>query len=152
MISFHGDPPAELIVSRSKACYVLLMNPSPHADDFWLRLAEAEVQTTLCALPDDLRDRLQDVPVLLDDIPGRHLLDDGLPDDLLGIFEGPCYGERTMDNSSQPPTITLFIANLRDETHDDPDAFRQEVRTTLLHEIGHYLGLGEDDLAARDLE
>jgi predicted Zn-dependent protease with MMP-like domain len=128
------------------------MNPIPHTDDFWVRLTESEVQTTLRALPDDLRNRLKDVPVLLEDRPGKNVLDDGLPDDLLGIFDGPSYGERTMDNSTQPPTIILFIANLRDETHDDPDAFRQEVRTTLLHEIGHYLGLGEEDLAARDLE
>jgi len=65
---------------------------------------------------------------------------------------GPCHGERDRDVSILPPTITLFLANLRDEAGDDPAIFRQEVRTTLLHEIGHYLGLDEDGLIARGLE
>ena len=119
-----------------------------HAPDFWFRLAEAEVRSTLQALPAALRE----VPVLFEDRPGRHLLDEGWPDDLLGLFEGPCHGERAADVSTMPPTITLFLENLRDETDEDPEAFRQEVRTTLLHEIGHYLGLEEDELSARDLE
>ena len=120
--------------------------------DTWVRLAEAEVRRTMQALPADLRNRLCDVPILFEDRPGPPLLEDGWPDDLLGLFEGPCHGERTLDVSTQPPTITLFLENLRDEADDDPASFRQEVRTTLLHEIGHYLGLEEVDLIARDLE
>ena len=119
--------------------------------DSWVRLAEATVQSTLRALPADLRDRLRDVPVLLEDLPGAQLLADNFSDDLLGLFEGPCHGERALDISTQPPTITLYLKNLRAEAADDPEAFRQEVRTTLLHEIGHYLGLDEADLHARDL-
>lgn len=125
---------------------------SARGPDFWLRVAEAEVRSTLNALPEELRARLSDVPVLLEPRPSPHLLDDGWPDDLLGIFDGPCYGERASDISPVAPTITLFIENLCAETENDPVAFRQEVRTTLLHEIGHYLGLDEDGLVARDLE
>ena len=50
-----------------------------------------------------------------------------------------------------PSAIRLFIENLRDEAEDDPERFRQEVRTTLLHELGHYLGLDEDELERRNL-
>jgi len=120
--------------------------------EVWVRLAEAAVGSTMQALPADLRDRLRDVPILFENRPGPQLLEDGWPDDLLGLFEGPCHGERDTDNSILPPTITLFLANLRDEAGDDTAIFRQEVRTTLLHEIGHYLGLDEDGLVARDLE
>ena len=119
--------------------------------DSWVRLAEATVQATLQALPAELRQRLRDVPVLLEDLPGAPLLADGFPDDLLGLFDGPCHGERALDISTQPPTITLFLENLRAEAADDAEVFKQEVRTTLLHEIGHYLGLDESDLQARDL-
>ena len=122
-------------------------------DEYWLRLAEAEVRVCLAALPEELRRRLTDVPVLFEAQPSRRLLQEGWTDDLLGLFDGPTHGERgTGDVSTTPPTITLFLENLRDEADDDPAIFRQEVRTTLLHEIGHYLGLEEDDLIARDLE
>jgi predicted Zn-dependent protease with MMP-like domain len=121
-------------------------------EDSWMQLASAEVQRTLQALPEILRDRLRDVPVVFEDRPGPRLRDDGWPDDLLGLFEGPCHGERATDISTEAPTITLFLENLRDEAGDDPAIFRQEVRTTLLHEIGHYLGLDEDGLIERDLE
>jgi len=129
------------------------MHRSSHAPSGpWLKLAEAEVRRTLQTLPADLRDRLRDVPVVFENLPGPALREDGFPDDLLGLFEGPCHGEQAVDRSGQSPTITLFLENLRDESADDPDVFRQEVRTTLLHEIGHYLGLDEDGLIARDLE
>ena len=120
--------------------------------EVWVWLAEAAVGQTMRALPADLRDRLRDVPILFENRPGPQLLKEGWPDDLLGLFEGPCHGERALDVSTQPPTITLFLANLCDEASNDPAIFRQEVKNTLLHEIGHYLGLEEDDLIARDLE
>jgi predicted Zn-dependent protease with MMP-like domain len=50
-----------------------------------------------------------------------------------------------------PSAIRLYIENLRDEAEDDPERFRREVRKTLLHELGHYLGLEEDDLEKRGL-
>ena len=45
----------------------------------------------------------------------------------------------------------VYVENLRDEAEDDPARFRREVRTTLLHELGHYLGLEEDELERRGL-
>jgi predicted Zn-dependent protease with MMP-like domain len=123
-----------------------------HDPAFWSKLAEAEIARTLRALPEVLRARLRELPVLIEDRPGRQLLREGWPDDLLGLFDGPSYGEQVGDVSPNPPTVTLFIENLRAEARDDPAAFRHEVRTTLLHEIGHYLGLDEDGLAERGLE
>jgi predicted Zn-dependent protease with MMP-like domain len=125
---------------------------SSRADDIWYRLADAETRTTLQSLPADLRARAASLPILFEDRPSRALREDGWPDDLLGLFEGPAYGEAAAAADFTPPAIRLFVGNLRAETGDDPAAFRQEVRTTLLHEIGHYLGLDEDDLAARQLD
>jgi predicted Zn-dependent protease with MMP-like domain len=50
-----------------------------------------------------------------------------------------------------PPEVTIYAATL---LADFPDAeeLRREVRRTLIHEIGHYLGLNEEDLHARGLE
>jgi predicted Zn-dependent protease with MMP-like domain len=71
---------------------------------------------------------------------------------LLGLFVGPSFVEELSCDDPMPPVIRLFVENLRDEAEDDPALFRQEVRTTLLHELGHYLGLDEDGLAERGLE
>ena len=51
-----------------------------------------------------------------------------------------------------PAQIILFLGNLWEFAGQEEAAFRQEVRTTLLHELGHYLGLDEDDLMERGLE
>ena len=51
-----------------------------------------------------------------------------------------------------PPQILLFLANLWDYADGDEALFREEVRTTYLHELGHYLGLDELDLEERGLE
>jgi len=51
-----------------------------------------------------------------------------------------------------PPQIILFLENLWDFAEGDEEMFREEVATTLLHELGHYLGLDEDDLTDRGLE
>jgi predicted Zn-dependent protease with MMP-like domain len=49
------------------------------------------------------------------------------------------------------PQVILFLGNLWDEVEGDVELFLSEVRTTYLHELGHYLGLDEDDLADRGL-
>jgi predicted Zn-dependent protease with MMP-like domain len=141
-----------MVAKPPPPCYVLHMPPQQHLPpDFWTRLAEAEIQATLRALPPPLRAQLDDLPILLLDHPARAGRD-ACDHDLLGLFEGPCYRDQHCELDALAPTITLFLDNLRDETSEDPPRFRQEVRTTLLHEIGHYLGLDESDLLARDLQ
>ena len=54
--------------------------------------------------------------------------------------------------SSLPPQIILFLENLWDFAEGDEEIFRDEVHTTFLHELGHYLGLDEDELTERGLE
>jgi predicted Zn-dependent protease with MMP-like domain len=46
----------------------------------------------------------------------------------------------------------LYIESLWDFADADVDAFREEVRVTYLHELGHYLGWDEDQLTSRGLE
>lgn len=77
--------------------------------------------------------------------------EEGDDENLLGLFVGASLGEAADDLEPLPGAIRLFVENIRDEAEDDPVRFRQEVRDTLLHELGHYLGLDEDGLAARGL-
>ncbi|MDD5706453.1 MAG: metallopeptidase family protein [Kiritimatiellae bacterium] len=127
------------------------MAPHQHGRDaqIWYRLAEAETRAVMRSLPEPLRARLADVVIRYEEAPGPELLSEGFGDDLLGLFSGATCAEPADAVGPLPATITLYIANLRDEAQDDRTRFRQEVRTTLLHEVGHYLGLDEDAIEAR---
>ena len=51
-----------------------------------------------------------------------------------------------------PPQIILFLENIWELAEEDEAVYREEIRTTLLHELGHYLGLDEIDLEERGLD
>jgi predicted Zn-dependent protease with MMP-like domain len=78
------------------------------------------------------------------------LLNEGEDPDLLGLFVGPALADP--DESPLPPQIILFLENLWEFSDGHEDRFREEIRTTYLHELGHYLGLDELDLEKRGLE
>lgn len=120
----------------------------------WLvQVAEAEVRRTLQALPPELRRAAQSLPVTYEPAPSSALIEEGLDPDTLGLFVGGDHDEE--EHSVIPPRIILYLENLWllvDEEDGDEQDFRAEVRTTLLHELGHYLGLDEDELMERGLE
>ena len=112
--------------------------------------AEEEVDAVFQDLPLALRAQAQRVPVTFEPAPNAGLQADGIAPDTLGLFTGPEYADE--EHSPMPPQVILFLANLWDFSARDEAAFRQEVRTTLLHELGHYLGLDEEDLTERGLD
>jgi predicted Zn-dependent protease with MMP-like domain len=113
-------------------------------------MASAEVEETLAALPKSLRDRAVPLPVTLERVPNAGLQADGIEPDALGLFTGPEFAEE--EDVPMPPQIILFLENLWDLAEGAEEIFREEVRTTFLHELGHYLGLDEDELTKRGLE
>jgi len=113
-------------------------------------LASEEVERTLMALPEPLRERTGRLPVTFERIPNADLQADGIEPDTLGLFTGPEFADE--GNGPLPPQIILFLENLWDLADGSEQAFREEVRTTFLHELGHYLGLDEDELTERGLE
>ena len=66
------------------------------------------------------------------------------------MFTGAEFVEE--NDALMPPQIILFLKNIWDVSESGEQLFCDEVRTTFLHELGHYLGLDEDDLTARELE
>ena len=118
----------------------------------WYNLADQEVAAVYAALPSDLCACLASLAVTLESRPtSDEQLEEGDDEDLLGLFVGASFAEVADEAEPLPSAIRLFVENLRDEAEDDPARFRQEVRDTLLHELGHYLGLDEDGLTERGL-
>jgi predicted Zn-dependent protease with MMP-like domain len=114
------------------------------------RVALAEVQSTLEELPRPVLERARPLPVTLERRPNAALQADGILEDTLGLFVGAEFADE--GNVPMPSQIILFLENLWEISEGDTEVFREEVRTTYLHELGHYLGLDEDGLIERGLE
>lgn len=113
-------------------------------------LAQAEIEATLAELPKPLREEARKLPVTFEPAPNSGLQADGIEADTLGLFTGHDFADSGAE--VLPPQIILFLENLWDFAEGDEEAFCDEVHTTFLHELGHFLGLGEDDLTERGLE
>ena len=113
-------------------------------------IALSEVEMTLEALPEPLRERAEKLPVIFERQPNAELQADGIEADTLGLFTGAEFIEE--NDVLLPPQIILFLENIWSLVEADEKHFCEEVRTTFLHELGHYLGLDEDELTERGLE
>jgi predicted Zn-dependent protease with MMP-like domain len=116
------------------------------------KLAESTVASTRKDLPAALRDSSAGVPVTFQDWPSEEILGDEFEPDILGLFVGPPHDAPGDESQGLPPQILLFIGNIWEFAEGDQEVFCDEVRLTYLHELGHYFGWDEDDLAERGLE
>lgn len=108
--------------------------------------ADEELKAVLKILPADVRSAAERCTISLEALPE----DPFLEGDELGLFEGACLLDDPA--SEEVPRIRLFLENLWDWVGEDEQDYRDEVGTTFLHELGHYLGWDEDDVADRGLE
>lgn len=115
-----------------------------------LVIAQTEVDSVVQSLPGRLREQVATLPITFELKPKPELVADGIEPDILGLFFGPAFADE--ESSPLPPHVILFLDNLWDAAEGDEDIFREEIRITLLHELGHYLGLDEDELTERGLE
>ena len=100
---------------------------------------EDVVEEALDSLPAEIAAGLRNVAVVVEDE------DSGDPD-LYGVFEGVPITEGGPAPGELPNRIAIFRRPLEAD-FDDVDELRDEIRITVLHELGHYFGLGEDRLA-----
>lgn len=114
-----------------------------------LRIAEDELRATVASLPAEIRDPLRAVPVIFEEFPSAEALADGIAPDQLGVFEG---AQALESGVPHPPRVVVWLGNIWEMCEADEPEFREEVRVTLLHEFGHFLGWDEDELFDRGLE
>jgi len=134
--------------SLSAICYMLsAMNIAKKKFEQMVHDIAAQVVESL---PPDLRADAVNVTLNVADKPNPDQLDeedDG--DDLLGLYEGvPLVERRPDDVILEPDRITLFRIALMEMCEDEKE-LREEIRATIIHELGHYFGLDEDDLEKR---
>jgi predicted Zn-dependent protease with MMP-like domain len=115
-------------------------------------IAATVVGATQRRLPPEIRPLARDVPVHYEATPAADVLAEGFEPDILGLFTGTAHGEEYSQDNPTPAQILLYLENLWDFAGESAEDFREEVRLTYLHELGHYFGWDEDDLAQRGLD
>lgn len=114
--------------------------------DDYERIILEEVGTTLSELPEKFTELLGAVAILIEPRPSRDLVEDGFDPRLLGLFDGATSAELgSADTPATATRIVIYSHNLA-SSFEDEASLRDEVRVTVLHEVGHFFGLDEDDL------
>jgi predicted Zn-dependent protease with MMP-like domain len=114
-------------------------------------IATAVIKSTLLSLPEVIRSEAATCTIELVEMDALIDIDEDLDPDLLGLFEGNARCDPPPTAPDEMPRIRLFLDNLWDECSGELQTYRDEVRITFLHELGHYLGLDEDQIAERGL-
>ncbi len=103
-------------------------------------------------LPRSIREYVEDVPLLVEDWPSQELIDaENVSPQILGMYVGTPRTE--LECSQQAADLTrviLFKRNLEKVARDESE-LREQIQITVRHEIGHHLGLSEDDLERHGL-
>jgi predicted Zn-dependent protease with MMP-like domain len=115
------------------------------------------VEKALDTLPTKFRKRIQNVAVLVENLPPeqsshRGARNAGIIDSVeaenlvLGVFEGvPTTQKSVFDLSAGPDRIVLYQRNI-EAICSNEDEIRKEIRQTVVHELGHYFGMTEAQL------
>jgi predicted Zn-dependent protease with MMP-like domain len=98
---------------------------------------EVLVLDALATIPDGLRRAMDNVAIIIDD--------ESPPGPLYGLYEGIPLTGRDVYSGASPDRITLYLATIC-VSADSTDELVHQIRTTLLHEIGHHFGIDDDRL------
>jgi predicted Zn-dependent protease with MMP-like domain len=107
------------------------------------------VEETLDTLPEEFGSRIQNVAVLVEDLPPnqRSVKPEQRGRLLLGIFHGvPTTKKSIFDLPSGPDHIVLYQKNIEAVCSSGAEV-REQIRLTVIHELGHYFGMTEQQLS-----
>jgi predicted Zn-dependent protease with MMP-like domain len=109
-----------------------------------------EAARVLDELPEEFRRQLHNIEIVVQKRPSKHQLAEmdleSHEEVIYGLYEGvPLPDRSTFDPPFLPDKITLFSEPLLSD-FPDPDELREQIRLTVIHEIGHYFGLDDDEI------
>ena len=113
----------------------------------FLKLTEEALET----IPQRFRDAMNNIAIVVEDEPTLEQLEafEIEPEDtLLGLYEGTPLTERQWgDGNRLPDKVTLFQGPIEEASEDEDDVV-VAIGETLIHEVGHYFGLSEEEIEA----
>jgi len=112
---------------------------------------ESLVADALASIPRTFRDAMKNIAIVVEDEPSRELLREmGIraPDTLLGLYSGTPLTERSWDFGNRLPDRIQIFQGPHERDADDDEDLVVAIGETLIHEIGHYFGLSEEEIEA----
>ena len=110
---------------------------------------QALVSEAVQTIPEKFRNAMQNIAIVIEDEPSLETLREvGIdpPDTLLGLYQGTPLTERQWAHGNiLPDKITLYQFPIEDESEDEDDLI-VAIGETLIHEVGHYFGLSEEEI------
>lgn len=107
------------------------------------------VAEAIDTIPADFAREIKNVAIVIEDDPADDLLDQmdmGPEDVLLGLYQGTPLTERRWDHGNAlPDRITLFQRSIEEDCESE-DEIVVAIGETLIHELGHYFGMSEDEI------
>ena len=100
-------------------------------------------------IPKRFRREMKNLALVVEDAPSAELLEDmeiEPPDSLYGLYHGTPLPERTWGfGNNLPDRITIYQQPIEEDCEDE-DEMRQMIGETLIHEVGHYFGMSEEQI------
>ena len=109
---------------------------------------EKLVHQAIAELPEEFREKLQNVAIIVEDNPSDEMLEEmEIPegDTLFGLYEGTPLTERGFDSPLHPDRIWIFQEPIEDECETEEEII-EEIKITIVHEVAHFFGLDDDYL------
>jgi len=110
---------------------------------------EQLVAEAITLIPKRFRREMRNIAIVVEDEPSAELLEEmeiEPPDSLYGLYHGTPLTERTSGyGNTLPDRVTLFKTPIEEDC-DDEDDVRAVIGETLIHEVGHYFGLSEEEI------
>ncbi len=101
------------------------------------------------SIPRRFRDAMQNIAIVVEEEPSRELLDEmdiEPPDTLLGLYQGVPLTERSWGYGNALPDRVLIFQGPHERESEDEDDLVVCIAETLIHEIGHYFGMSEEQI------
>ena len=110
---------------------------------------EQLVAEAITLIPKRFRREMKNIAIIVEDEPSDDLLEEmeiEPPDSLYGLYQGTPLPERSATwGNTLPDCVTLFQRPIEEDCDDDDDV-RMVIGETLIHEVGHYFGLSEEEI------
>ena len=110
------------------------------------------VRQAIDSIPRHFAREVNNVAIVIEDRPSQQLLDEmemGPDEVLLGLYQGvPLPDRQWAHGNALPDCITLYQKSIEDDCEEDEDEIIVAIGETLIHELGHYFGLSEEEIMA----